>query len=318
MVTADLVQDVIRNRFGSVSVSDIRPLGSGMLNAVYQARLIGPDRTIVVRERQYCDPEYGQCFAAERLAYRLLSPGKPKRPDFFGADLDGHASGRPLAVFEFVDGPRLDEVLKREPLPSLLDALAASIASVHSVAAPGFGTLTETSHGPDQAEGFWLGLFEAEAKALESLFRQSAKALRKQFPAWLSQIRSGHEALVGPTLVHGDFHARNVIIDREGDPVLIDWEAARYRSPACDLVQFLELNLKPYDSATTRFLSSYLALRHIPLPVAETLPLIEVFKRFWRIRMGIFLCRTSQSGCRYFGSQAQYRDYLQKGDFLDF
>jgi len=318
MITPHQVEGIIASSCGRASVSGIRPLASGMLNHVYRARLDNPARDIVIRERHFSDPEYGQCFAAEQLAYPLLAKGKPRVPAFLGADEDGRFAGNPLAVFSFVEGTRLDELLEAPPSRRLLEALASALAHVHGVAAPGFGTLRGTTHGPEDAGSFWQDLFEAEAKALARFYPSSSEKLKLLIPDWVNEIRKAPAALVSPTLVHGDFHARNIIVEDAGDPILIDWEAARFRSPAYDLVQILALNLAGHDGAAAAFLTHYFHARQISASREQALTLIDVFMRFWRIRMGLFMCLNDVPGCSYFGRQSDYRRYLQEGCFLEF
>ncbi len=318
MISARQVQGAMEPQYRSASVSAIRPLASGMLNHVYRAQLSDPPCDIVVRERHFTDPEYGQYFAAERLAYPLLCRDRPRVPAFLGADESGTLSGNPLAVFGFIDGTRLDDLLENRPSSRLLRALAIAIGHVHEVAAPGYGTLSATTHGPEETGAFWQSLFEAEAATLARLYPASAENLRSCIPEWLARLREAPPGLVAPALVHGDFHARNIIIDSTGEPNLIDWEAARFRSPGYDLVQILDLNLIRHKGAGAEFLSHYLATRRISASPDEAMKIIDVFKRFWRIRMGGFMCLNDVPGCSYFGFQADYRRYLQEGGFLEF
>lgn len=318
MITAHQVETVIASTYRNASVSKIRPLASGMLNRVYRARLENPARDIVIRERHFFDSEYGQCFAGERFAYPLLLPDKPCVPAFLGADDLIGTTDYPLAVFDFVEGTRLDDLLEHAPSETLLKALAVAIAQVHNVPAPGFGTLSVITHDPDKAGCFWQSLFEAEADALAELYPQSAERLRSLIPDWVREIENAPAALVSPTLVHGDFHARNIIINSIGHPILIDWEAARFRSSTYDLVQILELNLENHSGAAMQFLEHYFRARQITIIWDQALALINIFKRFWRIRMGIFMCLRAIPGCTYFGKQSHYHNYLQEGCFLEF
>jgi thiamine kinase-like enzyme len=82
-----------------------------------------------------------------------------------------------------------------------------------------------------------LGLQPQQIKQIQSLAPKIAPALEIFEAAGLPQ-----------TLVHGDFHVNNVMVEH-GSPKIIDWSEAAIASPLLDLGRFLEfLNRKHLNS----------------------------------------------------------------------
>jgi len=298
-------------------IREIEPVAAGMLNDVARVHLIGDQpSSVVIRARHFEDSRYGQEFAAERFVYALLPEERPARPHLYGV---GRLGLHRAAVFEDIVGPSLDDMLKDTAVSDhekrgLILQIAEDLAIMHSRPAHGFGTPRTVEYAPDQALAFWSGLFSAEVEALGSIAPQSVPALADAVRGWLGAIEKAPHTLLRPCLVHGDVHGRNVLV-RDGRCILIDWEAARFRSPAYDLVQLhtLDLATRPADAALLR--EAYLSRRGSTCS-AETLEgLVRVFTGFWRTRMAIFMVANDRPGCPYFGTLVYWRAFLETGEF---
>ncbi|WP_349367918.1 aminoglycoside phosphotransferase family protein [Salinarimonas sp.] len=299
-------------------VRAVEPLAEGMLNTVVRVRLgDAPPSSVVVRIRRFEDPLYGQEFAAERFAYPLLPKERPARPHLFGV---GRIGAHRAAVFEEVAGPLLDTVLRDpsvSPTPrrALLTRVAEDLAVIHARPAHGFGTLRRVDHASDEVLGFWGGLFAAEADALGRVAPASVASLEAATRGWLAAIAEAPVDLVRPSLVHGDVHARNIIVAADGRCVLIDWEAARLRSPAYDLVQLHALDLAGAPEEAAHLRETYLRRRGLVGAEPALLRLVHVFTQFWKVRMAVFMVLHERPGCAYFGRLADWRAYLERAEF---
>jgi aminoglycoside phosphotransferase (APT) family kinase protein len=202
---------------------------SGPLNETYRVCVDG--EALFVRRRTVFDAEYGQSFAGERqVPEEVARRARLPRLRHVVCDEEGREA---LAVFDWIDG----RALRRGELP---DALIDLLAEIHALSAPGFGPVGDHQATPD-ARPFVRLLIAAEAErlkgtGLEADSRHVAEAAADDL---------GCLAGEAPCLCHGDVHRRNVLLTPNGDVVLVDWEAVRYRVAAAD-----------FNQATVNWLSS--------------------------------------------------------------
>ena len=153
--------------------------------------------------------------AAADAGVPLATPVPDPRTGTAAALLDGE----PVVVHHWVDAPQVD--LDRSP-PALYRHLGASVAAIHGLdrsLAPG----TRLTHLPDEAR-----------------WRSIAEAAHERGLPWAGDLRDGAAGLAAasavvegwdrdaaePDLVgHRDLTSMN-LLDRDGTPVLIDWEDA--------------------------------------------------------------------------------------------
>ena len=70
----------------------------------------------------------------------------------------------------------------------------------------------------------------------------------------IDQFEADAKAIkVSRTVVHNDFNPRNIAIDRDGNPLIYDWELAVIDLPHRDIVEFLSFVLPPDVSGETLF-----------------------------------------------------------------
>lgn len=142
------------------------------------------------------------------------------------ADDDGTILGSPGMVVERLDGETIARKLLRDPeyavarerLGAQVGAALARIHTIPTERVPGL-------RSGDQVEQF----------------RTILDALGEPHPAFELGFRwldANRPAVVGETVVHGDFRLGNVLVDGEGLRAVLDWELAHLGDPLEDLGWF--------------------------------------------------------------------------------
>lgn len=287
--------------------SMIEDCSVGLLNNVYKIGFKGEVGKIVLRVRTFIDPEYGQEPIAERYAYHLVSERNINVPELYFHCVDESRLGYKFSIFECVDGPTMDTFLTDHEVADdqkieILKNLGKSLARVHQIKGSGFGTLTSQWNSADQRSAFWSQLFGAEVDRLKDYKAESAKKYKDLIPFWMEQFAALPASLGDPRLVHGDIHGRNIIVKDETTPVLIDWEASRFRIAPYDFAQISYLNLRRFPEGYDHLLDSY--CQEIPdqLDKQQLKGSIKLCEFFWQLRMGLFLRHFPSNDEKYFGS----------------
>jgi len=170
------------------------------------------------------------------LEYRLLEAARAggvpaPEPLFYGDDsLEGE-----FFIVRRVEGETLPRRLLREPeyeaaRASLTPQLGAILARIHAVPldAPGLDELPRTP--ADQSAAAY------ELERHEQLLRAIAPEPHPAFELALRWLRAHLPPPGDPrTLVHGDFRMGNVLFDRDGAQLILDWELAHAGDPMEDL-----------------------------------------------------------------------------------
>ncbi|WP_420109959.1 phosphotransferase family protein [Mycolicibacter arupensis] len=156
-------------------------------------------------------------------------------PKVFGLTRDAHDV--PLLLMEFVDGVVVDRMavaqsLSAERRRQIGLSMPKTLAKIHAVDIAEVGLADLASHKPYAQRQLkrWSGQWEKsktrELPALDDLTRRLYAAVPEQ-----------HEL----TLVHGDFHLRNVITAPENGQVIavLDWELSTLGDPLADMGSLL-------------------------------------------------------------------------------
>ena len=185
-----------------------------------------------------------------RILAALRGTGVPV-PRIFGTALAGEAADAPLVLMDYIDGVVLDQLHAVERLDmrsrrAVGLGLADTLATIHEVDLTLSGLNDLASHSPyaDRQLRRWSGQWDksktADLPELESLTAR----LRGRIPTPRP-----------PTLVHGDLHLRNVIVDGVNGSVLaaIDWELSTLGDPIADLGTTLAYWPEPGEAALAEF-----------------------------------------------------------------
>lgn len=169
-------------------------------------------------------------------------------PRVFGLTEDAAVSDVPLLLMEFVDGLVVDTMpVARSLTPERRRAIGLSLprtlAKIHAVDLEAAGLTGLAGHKPYAQRQLkrWSGQWERsrtrELPALEDLTRRLAAAVPEQREL---------------TLVHGDFHLRNVITAYDGGEVTaaLDWELSTLGDPLADMGSLLAYWPEPGEEET--------------------------------------------------------------------
>lgn len=226
-------------------------VGLGQSNLTYLATDVRGRRVVLRR------PPMGELLASahdvareHRILSALEGTGVPL-PAVHGLCEDPAVADRPVLVVSFVDGLVLDDRADAERLSTAARhavglSLTDTLARIHAVDLEKAGLADLASSKPYAARQLrrWSGQWElSRIRELADLDRLTTR-LREREPA-PGEI----------TLVHGDSHLRNVIVD-PGDAqvrAILDWELATLGDPLADLGTLLAYWPQAGDPPTMRF-----------------------------------------------------------------
>lgn len=177
-------------------------------------------------------------------------------PGVIGLCEDKVVSDAPVLVVEFVEGAVVDSLAQAESLAPearyrIGTDLGRLLADIHAVDLDRTGLTTLASHAP------------YAPRQLKRWSRQWHDSKTRELPTLdkLTQWLQVHLPEPGPTtLVHGDLHIRNVIVDPVSGEVraALDWELSTLGDPLADLGTTLAYWPEPDDPALGLFAASAL------------------------------------------------------------
>ena len=186
-------------------------------------QLEGPVR--VAKESVPHDPR------REIEAYRMLDDAGLSTPGLFGAVSDPR-HGRAWLLIERIPGVPLWQVGEREAW----EAAAAWLASMHrrfQGSTPDPGSALLVRNGAHARRAMRRATAQASGRSRNRVVRL-AHGLGEELAAWLDGVPT--------TLVHGDFHASNILVDVAHSPPRIapvDWEMAGIGPGLLDLANLI-------------------------------------------------------------------------------
>jgi len=226
-------------------------VGLGQSNLTYLATDAKGERLVLRR------PPLGELLASAHdvaREHRILSAiqgGDVPLPVVHGLCEDPAVTDVPVLVVSYVDGAVLDERADAEALPREARhrvglSLVETLGHVHAVDLEEVGLSDLASHKP------------YGGRQLRRWSRQWELSRTRDLPE-LERLTERLTALdPGPgeiTLVHGDSHLRNVIIDPQEATVraILDWELSTLGDPLADLGTLLAYWPQPGDPPSMRF-----------------------------------------------------------------
>jgi aminoglycoside phosphotransferase (APT) family kinase protein len=231
-------------------------IGLGQSNLTYRVT-DAADRAWVLRR-----PPLGHLLASAhdvlreaRIIAALADTDVPV-PRILGVTADSEFSDVPLVLMQFVDGLVVDtmdvgEALTPQQRRQIALSLPRTLAKIHAVDLARVGLADLASHKPYAQRQLkrWTGQWELsktrELPELDDLTRRLIAAAPEQ-----REI----------SLVHGDFHLRNLIISRGTGEVLatLDWELSTLGDPLADMGTLLTYWPEPGETTGGDFAPSTL------------------------------------------------------------
>lgn len=194
--------------------------------------------------------------AREARIMSALADTDVPAPRIFGVAQDSAISDVPLVLMEYIAGQVVDTMdVARSLTPQRRRQIAVSLprtlAKIHAVDLEQVGLADLASHKPYAARQLkrWAGQWEQsrtrDLPELDDLTRRLVAAVPEQTEL---------------SLVHGDFHLRNVIVSREDGEVVgaLDWELSTLGDPLADMGSLLAYWPEPGEDTGGDFPASTL------------------------------------------------------------
>jgi hypothetical protein len=168
----------------------------------------------------------------EAAAGRLRSAGV-RCPELLFADRSGSLYPADIAVVEDVAGGNLEALLENDPMAAErpLSVLADWLAAMAAIRSPSFGKVAFVDAGGrspgTSCERVMLDRALAQLQEIAGRDRRAAGAQGRLEEA-LHSLAEPIEPRAASALVHGELGPDHVLLDRRGEPVLIDIEGAKY------------------------------------------------------------------------------------------
>ncbi|NMO04940.1 phosphotransferase family protein [Gordonia sp. TBRC 11910] len=221
-------------------------VGQGQSNLTY--RLAGESGPSLVLRR----PPQGHLLASAHDVVRearimsALGPSAVPVPTIIGVCDDADVAPVPLVLMENVDGKVLNDVAAVEELPEAQRHdvgvnMVTALVAIHDVNLDDAGLSDLASHKPYAQRQLkrWSAQWEAsKTRELPALDDLTAR-LGANIPE--------HQSI---SLVHGDFHIRNVIIGDDAEiRAVLDWELSTLGDPLADMGSVLAYWVEPGETA---------------------------------------------------------------------
>lgn len=190
----------------------------------------------------------------EKVIYNHVSK-KVRVPNLYYLGEEYSIRNKPYAIFEYVEGPTLDEYLQNENYDkNVIREIGKNLAFVHETPYNEIGffedSLVVTTKLPPLRE--WFDLFltgNTERKLGIELSDQVRKYIEKNE----NNIKRIEERI---SFVHNDFRPINIIIN-DNRPYIIDWECSMAGHVFGDIGQFLRIKDQITEKTEKLFIDSY-------------------------------------------------------------
>lgn len=233
-VPPDLARNLIERQFPQLAPLNLTLLAEGWDNTVYRV-----NRELVFRfpRRQIAVP----LIETERHLLPFVGPLLPLRipqPRFHGSPTDEYPW--PFLGYSLLRGRTVPRANLAEPARlALAEPLGRFLRALHQIPA---ATAAERGAGPDPISR--LQQAESRLPALRSELREINRSeLRPLLPALQAVVDAWPIGYVPrtDTLVHGDLHAEQVLVEAGEPSGIIDWGDAHLGDPALDIAGAMAL-----------------------------------------------------------------------------
>jgi hypothetical protein len=220
----------------------------------------------------------------EAAAHRLASAGV-RCPELLLVDRSRSAYPADIAVVEDVPGGSLEVLLEKDPVAAErpLSVLAGWLAAMAAVRSPSLGKVAFVDAGGrspvTSCERLMLDRALAQLTEIAGRDRRAAGA-QGRLEELLHSLAEPIEPRTAAALIHGELGPDHVLLDRRGQPVLIDIEGAKYFDVEAEHVwmrmrfggHYAKLSRNGLDEDRLRFyqLCMHLDLVAGPLRIADT------------------------------------------------
>lgn len=273
-----------------VGLGNVSRLGGGMSNLVYSFSLVCLKNdekrrlSLILRtSRSKSETKILKEFEILSALNRLNFPA----PKVYKYETSSPHFGEPFLIMERVEGEEFGSCLERvgeEEALKLAEDFAKTVVQLHRI---DWQRLELSRIGSPRTSVEYAEMQVALVKHLSGYL-----GIERELRSVIEWLRAN--ARLSPskryTLVHGDLGPDNVMVDREGRIVFVDWEGTEVGDPAADVgYAYHFLKMTPVWPPSKRgklaehFVSSYLRNSGQPLPN------LEFYKIVTALRLALFL-----------------------------
>lgn len=246
--TRDDLDDVARAALGGrYRLTRVERLRGGSKKGVYRL-VLGDDSTAIAyvwddtenywpatqADGNLADPfSPASGIALLEAANRRLGELGVRTPRILLADRSRRYYPADIAVVEDVPGPNLEERLRADPRGAepVMTRLAAALDVMHRCTAPSFGKVAWIDSGGTTARtSCEQVVFDRACGDLAEAAARDTRiaSVRERLHSVLGELHEAVQPRSVYALIHGELGGGHVLVDREGDPVLIDTEGLMY------------------------------------------------------------------------------------------
>jgi fructokinase len=263
ILSAALVEQIVRRAFPGRRTLEVEPLTDGLRNANFRLRLDSTGESFVLRLYEHdpslCQKELDLC--------RLIRASVPI-PEVIYAEPKGWEDVAPFALLRYVEGISYGELNRsgdRDAIAPAAESVGEALAAIGGISfsqsgwlAPGPSVCESPPEGTNRIPRF------VEACLASKLLQQRVpisffEIIHELIWLWAPRLEGIEDEA---RLVHGDFGKRNLLV-REIAGVwrvvaVLDWEFAVSGSPLVDIGHFLRYERSSRPSAEPHFSNGYL------------------------------------------------------------
>lgn len=190
----------------------------------------------------------------EKVIYKHVNE-KVRVPKLYYLGEELNIINKPYAIFEYVDGPTLDEYLQKERYDkNVINEIGQYLALLHETSYKEVGffedSLVVATKLPPLRE--WYDMF-LSGNTEKKLGTELSNRVRKYIENNKDNIERIEERIA---FVHNDFRPINIIIN-SNKPYFIDWEGSMAGHVIGDIGQFLRIKEQITEETEKLFIGSY-------------------------------------------------------------
>lgn len=258
-VATNDVTRIFATALGRRQIDRVIPLAGGFSTTVFHVTS-GSDSFVL---RVYLQ----ESTATKEANLAALVRGRVETPELVYADVQGRQCGHPLAIFRFVEGVVLDQILRQgdaRDISGAAWAVGTALADISAITLPTPGFFDEElvpvapSHplAHEVLEYVRRQLFETSAAAaLGEDVRDRYWELVQEVVTQIQEVETDR------SLVHADFNGKNILLRSRNErwevSAILDWEFAFSGTSLFDIGNMLRFEHEMHPAFRPAFLSGF-------------------------------------------------------------
>ena len=201
----------------------------------------------------------------------------------------------PFMFMEYIEGNTLQDNVRAEDL----FCVGKRLAKDHKVGVLSYGK-NPLLQGLVSGSEYYSSFFKSAYFFCRKTDSRMADKFLKIYEAYFEKEQ--YKGVI-PSLVHHDFHGRNIMVCKNGGIKIIDWDSSRGGIPEYDFIKMKYFNRLNWSNEQIKcFWDGYLTERSIHMDVN-----LCIYEICWLMRMYVFECN-NQTDDKYYPSAEFYKD----------